>query len=106
MAVDCFRPRDAESIGSVLAAWLKKSRLLSSKTADEVWSVWQECLGPEAAHTEFQGVRRQIAYFTVDSAALKAEIETFRKYDILAKLQAEVKKVFIRDIRLKPANGK
>jgi len=101
MAVDGFKSQGPEPIGSVLATWLKKLHLLSSDAADQVWQVWQECLGPEAAHTEFRGVRRRIAYFDVDSASLKAEIETYRKYDILTRFQSEIKKVFIRDIRLK-----
>ncbi|MDP6379853.1 MAG: DciA family protein [Phycisphaerae bacterium] len=101
MTVRIYKRREPEHLGAIISRWIKRSRLLSHNVSDQVVGIWEECLGADAVHTRFRGVRRQIAYFDVDSAPLKAEIETIKKYDILTRMQGEIKKVFIRDIRLK-----
>ncbi|MDK1031221.1 MAG: DUF721 domain-containing protein [Planctomycetia bacterium] len=93
--------KDAQPVGEIITQWFKRLRLVKPGVAEQVWEIWQQCLGERARHTTYRSLRRQMVYFDVDSAPLKAEIETFLKYEILRRLQSEVKSVFIRDIRLR-----
>lgn len=96
-----FRPVRAERIGEVAERWAARSGLLRVSDRDRIWQAWQAYLGPVAAHTRLQSLRGNVATFTVDSSALLAELNNFRKPDLLAMLQQDVRSCFVADLRFR-----
>ena len=96
-----FRPVRAERIGEVARRWAARSGLLAVSDRDQVARVWRECLGPDADHTRLLSLQRHVATFTVDSSALLAELNNFRKEELLTVLHREVPAYFVRDLRFR-----
>ena len=99
-----FEKDRVEPVGEVLRRWAKRSGLLRLSDRERVWDAWQGCLGPDAAHTRLEGLRNQVATFTVDSSALLSELRQFRKSELLEVLRREVKTYFIRDLKFRLEN--
>jgi len=103
-----FRPVRAERIGDVARRWAAKSGLLDVSDRDEVARAWREHLGPDAGHTRLLSLQRHVATFIVDSSALLAELNNFRKEELLAMLRRRAPSYFVRDLRFrlqKPGRG-
>lgn len=69
---------------------------------DELRRVWNDLMGDAAEHTRLDTVRKNVATFRVDSAALLHELNNFRKAELLGRLQSDVKGMFISDIKFRP----
>jgi len=93
--------RQAETVGSVLARWLKRSGLARAGDRERIASAWEEILGPEAAHTRLERIHKGAATFVVDSSTLLSELSNFRRQELLEGLQARVKAPFISDLRFR-----
>ena len=62
-------------------------------------------LGETAGHTRLDAVRGDVVTFTVDNAALLAELNNFRKAELLAGLRAGVKGLSLREIKFRPGSS-
>jgi predicted nucleic acid-binding Zn ribbon protein len=91
----------AEPVGDVLKRWMRRSGILRTSERDRLWDAWQRLLGRDAPHTVLSGLKNHVLVFDVDSSALLAELNNFRKQDLLEGLRAEVKSYFVRDIRFR-----
>jgi predicted nucleic acid-binding Zn ribbon protein len=96
-----FRPIRAETIGDVAARWAAKSGLTRVSERERIWEAWERHLGPVARHTRLESLRQHVATFLIDSSALLAELNNFRKPDLLAMLQQEVPSYFVADLRFR-----
>jgi len=96
-----FRPVRAESIGEVARRWAARSGLLRVSDRERVWEAWERHLGPAAAHTRLESLRGHVATFVVDSSALLAELNNFRKPELLTVLRQDVPSYFVDDLRFR-----
>jgi predicted nucleic acid-binding Zn ribbon protein len=90
-----------EPLRDIIAQFLDRSGLTRHVQHDELRRVWQELLGDAAEHTRLEAVRKSVATFRVDSAALLHELNNFRKAELLGRLQSDVKGMFISDIKFR-----
>ena len=100
------RPRGAtkpvvEPLRDIIGRYLQRSGLSHRLRAAELQAAWEEALGADAAHTRLDAVRQNVAVFVVDSAALLAELNNFRKDELLAALQGRLQQGFVRDIKFR-----
>lgn len=95
-----------ESLRDIIGRYLDRAGLSRHLQADEVRRVWEQLLGEAAEHARLDSLRGGVALFVVDSAALLSELNNFRKAELLAGLQGEVKGLFIRDIKFRPGPPK
>jgi len=92
---------EAETLGSVLARWIKRSGLAHAGDRERITRAWEEILGPEAVHTRLDGIRKGTATFVVDSSTLLSELNNFRRQELLEGLQARVKAPFISNLKFR-----
>ena len=96
-----FRPVRAEPIGAIARRWAARAGLLRPSDRRRVWDAWQAHLGSEAAHTRLDVLRNHVATFVVDSSPLLAELNNFRKAELLDMLQRDVPSCFVADLRFR-----
>ena len=96
-----FRPVRAERIGEGAPRCAARSGLLRLSDRERVWTAWERHLGAHAAHTRLESLRGHVATFVVDSSALLAELNNFRKPELLAMLQEDVPSCFVGDLRFR-----
>ena len=96
-----YEGRRPELAGDVLKKWIARSGLLRVSDRDRIWAAWQQLLGPDAPHTALEGLKGNVAHFTVDSSALLAELKAFRKQELLEGLREEVRTYFVRDLKFR-----
>jgi len=99
-ASDFYNVR-AETIGSIARRWAAKTGLIHVGDRERVWQAWEAYLGPVARHTRLESLRNHVAGFVIDSSALLAELNNFRKPELLAMLQADVPGYFVGDLRFR-----
>ncbi len=90
-----------ELLKDILGRYLQKSGLTRRLQHAQLLGVWQEALGPQSEDTQLEAVRKNVAYFRVGNAPLLAELNNFRKLELLSRLQSEVAAIFIRDIKFR-----
>jgi hypothetical protein len=90
-----------ELLKDILSRYLESSGLNRHVQYAELKTAWAAALGPTVTHTLLESVRKNVALFVVDNAALLAELNNFRKLELLAHLQSEVHGIFIRDLRFR-----
>lgn len=90
-----------EHLKDILARFIDSSGLARQTQYGELQQAWAAMLGDAAAHTRLESVRKNVATFVVDSAALLAELNNFRKLELLERLQAEVRSMFIGDLKFR-----
>ena len=93
-----------ELLKDILGRYLDSSGLTRRLQYAELQAAWEALLGDQAAHTRLDSVRKDVACFVVGSAALLAELNNFRKAELVEGLQRQVKGMFIRDIRFRPGS--
>jgi len=91
----------AEAIGSIAQRWAAKNGLTHVSDRDRLWQAWEAYLGPVARHTRLETLRNHVAAFVVDSSALLAELNNFRKPELLAMLRQDAPSVFVGDLRFR-----
>jgi hypothetical protein len=96
-----YAPERSRPVGDILKKWVRRSGALKANDRDRIWLAWQRLLGRDAVHTGFEGLKKNVAYFTVDSSVLLSELGGFRKQELLDGLRREVKTYFVRDLRLR-----
>ena len=97
-------PHGPQKIGDVLRDLLHSSGLAHTLKHLEVYSAWQEVVGPDiAARTRVAGLSRHKLYVDVDSAAHLHELSTFYKQQILRDLREKLPGILIRDLVFRPA---
>ena len=106
-----FQEDRGHTVGDIIRQVMVRRGLNELTQRQQVWNVWQRLLGPDAPHTRLEGMRNQVATFTVDSSALLSELASFRKHEILDALHEDIRTFFVRDIRLRlekrrPAAGR
>ncbi len=92
---------EAETLGSILARWIKRSGLAHAGDRERITRAWEEILGHEAVHTRLEGLRKGAATFVVDSSTLLSELNNFRRQELLEGLQARVKAPFISNLKFR-----
>jgi hypothetical protein len=110
-AADYAKDPRAKAIGDIVRQVITRRGWNKLGPQEQVWDVWERLLGSEAPHTRLEGMRKDVAWFVVDSSALLSELANFRKQEILEVLHREVRSVFVRDIKLRlekrrPGSGK
>lgn len=90
-----------EPLGDILSRFLDSSGLARRHKATEMQVAWRAAMGELAEHTRLDAVRKNVAHVVVDNASLMAELNNFRKLELLDHLQREVHSVFIRDIKFR-----
>jgi len=91
-----------ELLRDILTRYVDSTGLLRRVQYAELKAAWAEALGPSvAAHTVLESVRKNVATFVVDNASLLAELNNFRKLELLSHLQSEVRGLFIRDLKFR-----
>ena len=93
---------DSVPLGRALNDWVLRSGVLDRSARAELERVWQSAVGEAiAAQTRLVGLRRDQLWVEVSSAPLRAELEGFRKTDLLSVLQQEYPRQHIADIRFR-----
>jgi hypothetical protein len=92
--------RGARKLGEFLPGVLKD---LGPKRRDELYALteaWSRAAGPDVAlRSRVVGMNRDTLTVAVESAALRQEIESFRRPEILARFRAEFPRRTIADLR-------
>lgn len=91
-----------ELLRDIIGRYLQSAGLGRRLQYGELEAAWRKALGDDAGHTRLDAVRKDVAVFVVDNAALLAELNNFRKAELLAALRAEVKGLAIRDLKFRP----
>jgi predicted nucleic acid-binding Zn ribbon protein len=94
-------PVRAEPIGAIARRWAARAGLLRVSDRERVWNAWQAHLGAEARHTRLEALRNHVATFVIDSSALLAELNNFRKAELLEVLRRDVPSCFVADLRFR-----
>ena len=101
----------AEEVGQVLRRAFRRRGLAKVSERERIASAWARLLGPDAAHTRIEGLRKGVMTVSVDSSTLLSELNNFRRQELLEGLRRDVKTYFIGDVRLQlikrrpPAGG-
>ena len=90
-----------EHLRDIIGRFLDRAGLSRHLQYAELHDAWRGLLGEHAVHTRLDSVRGGVAVFVVDNAALLAELNNFRKSELLSALQAEVRGLFVRDLRFR-----
>jgi hypothetical protein len=92
--------RGARPIGDLLKAVLRD---VGPRRRDELYMLteaWSRAAGPDVAlRSRVVGMNRDTLTVAVESAALRQEIESFRRPEILARFRAEFPRRTIADLR-------
>lgn len=95
-----MEPGKSARIGRVLNEWLLRSGLLSRSARAELEQAWRQAAGePVARETRVLALRRNRLWVEVGSAPLRAELEGFRKPELLSRLREHYCRKHISDIR-------
>jgi len=87
-------------VGRAVEQWLRGSGLLNQSVHAELERAWREVAGQGlAAETRLVGIRRERLWIEVTSAPLRAELEGFRKAELLQGLSQHYTRSHIADIR-------
>ena len=87
-------------ISRAIGDWLQESGLLSQPARAELERAWRAAAGRTiASQTRLIGLRREQLWVQVGSAPLRAELEGFRKAELLARLRQEYTRRHISGIR-------
>jgi hypothetical protein len=94
------RRREPRRIGEFLPDVLKD---IGPRRRDELYALteaWSRAAGPDVAlRSRVVGMNRDTLTVAVESAALRQEIESFRRPEILARFRAEFPRRMIADLR-------
>lgn len=94
------RRREPRKLGEFLPEIL---RAIGPRRRDELYALteaWSRAAGPDVAlRTRVIGMNRDTLTIAVESAALKQEIDSFRRPEILARFRAEFPRRPIADLR-------
>ncbi|MFP4057298.1 MAG: DUF721 domain-containing protein [Candidatus Brocadiia bacterium] len=98
------RSSHPEKIGDILRDYLHASGLSERLKHLEVYSAWEEVVGPALApHTRVAGFKDHKLFVEVDSAAHLHELSTFYKGYLLDDLRERLGGKLVRDIVFRPA---
>lgn len=93
---------DVVPVGRALSDWVLESGLLGRSARTELEEAWRSAAGESvASQTRLIGLRREELWVEVSSAPLRAELEGFRKADLLVALQRTYARRHIGDIRFR-----
>ena len=98
--------RESIPLGRAVGDWLGESGLLAESARAELERAWTRAVGKGvASQTRLVGLRRQELWVEVTSAPLRAELEGFRKTELLSALREHYRRRYIADIRFVVANS-
>lgn len=93
-----------QKIGDVLRDFLEVSGLGNKLRHLEVYSAWEEVVGPGLApHVRVAGFSRHKLYIDVDSSSHMHELSTFYKGKLLESLRERLPNILIQDLVFRPA---
>jgi len=94
---------DPRPIGDQLREFLKRSPALKqSRLARELGELWAEVAGPAvAAHTHVRGARLGVLTIAVDSPPLCHELASFRRAELLGRMNARLGTKPLKDIHFR-----
>ena len=101
------RRKSIHTLRDAIASFMETSGLSQQTLQDQVSRAWWEVVGAQTAgHTRLsRTIRRGVLRVEVNSPTLLAELDGFRKTEILQGLQEKVKRKHIEDIRFKLGTG-
>jgi predicted nucleic acid-binding Zn ribbon protein len=86
-------PPDPRRVGDFLQGILRSANPRRRGGLYELTEAWSRAAGPEVARrSRIVELKRDVLTVSVESAALRQELETFRKEEILRRLNAEFTK--------------
>jgi predicted nucleic acid-binding Zn ribbon protein len=95
--------QEPKRLGEVLRDFLQSTGLADRLKHLEVYSVWEEIVGPAIARrTRIAGLAHHKLYIDVDSAAHLHELRTFGRTKLLADFRERLPTVLIQDIIFRP----
>ncbi|KPJ57774.1 MAG: hypothetical protein AMS16_00795 [Planctomycetes bacterium DG_58] len=100
-------PRSISTLRDAVASFMEISGLSRQSLQDQVSRVWCELVGEDTAKNTrvSRTIRRGVLRVEVNSPTLLAELDGFRKADILHGLQERIKRKHIEGIRFKLGTG-
>ncbi len=88
--MEAERRRDARRIGDLIAELMKSPAMPRPGELADLAEAWARAAGPELARRSRPlGLRRGELTVGFESAAVRQEVESFRKADLLARLRQE-----------------
>jgi len=91
-----------DTLRDILGQYLDRSGLSRQLQIAELERVWDEMLGEATSHTELSAIRAGVVTFTVDNSALLAELNNFRKVELLAGLRTAAGGQAVRELKFRP----
>lgn len=97
------RPKGVEPLEAILKRVVDRRGRIRGCGDEELQAAWQRAAGERLArHTAVQRLRGDTLYVTVDSAVLQQQLAGFRHEELLAALQEQFYRTYIRQIRFLP----
>ncbi|MGB9601754.1 MAG: DUF721 domain-containing protein [Limisphaerales bacterium] len=94
------RAQTEKQIGDLVKDVLNKIKFEERRSHAEIFNVWRTAIDPTiVAHTQPAGLKNGTLIVYVDNSVWLNEINSFRKHEILLKLQACFGKETIKNIR-------
>lgn len=79
----------ARRLGDILTEWIRSSGIAHRDEMRELSDAWCRSAGPEAARrSRVVALKNGTLTVTVESSALRQELESFRRDEVLRKMQA------------------
>jgi predicted nucleic acid-binding Zn ribbon protein len=92
--------QDFTSLGSILSRVLRERGISRRNPVGKIEAHWGDLMGEEIQqHTRILGYRRGVLGVEVDSAPWLQELSSFRRGEILARLQERLPEVKVHDIK-------
>ena len=99
------RKRAPQSVGDVLAKFMKTSGLKQKLRSPEVYDCWPEVAGADACkHSRVVGLNNCVLHIEVDSAPWLQLLSTFRKKELLQSMNQLLTGARVKDIRFRIGN--
>ncbi len=96
------RRRGPEKLGEILERVLRDRGLFDAGRRREIAAAWEEVAGPlVSAGTRVASLRGGVLVVEVLSSALRQELETFRKEELLDGIRERFAREYVRDLRFR-----
>lgn len=98
--------RAPQSVGDVLAKFMRTSGLRQKLRSPEIYDCWPEVVGSEAClHSRVVGLNNCVLHVEVDSAPWLQVLSTFRKKELLQSMNQRMTGTLLKDIRFRIGNA-
>ena len=95
-----------QPIGDILSELIARRGLARLREQEQLENAWREVAGePIASHSRVGSVRRGVLEVYVANSVLLQELTSFRKQELLEKLQLSLESETIQDLRFRMDSG-